>query len=187
MPSYRNLFYFGSGVEKVDYTELLNQLRQASLFDLYRLSAAIDRELENPQQINTIKQKLRLGMELYYFDRVQNRSINARLIALRQKQAVVFDLEQKKDFLIPYYMLNIDRVETTIHEKTSTLTSNNLKVGDCVGFNSDGRDFVGIVQRLNQKTATVHTNAGQKWRVSYSYLHRVHDAEIVREKLSHMI
>ena len=170
----------------MDYTELLNQLRQASLFDLYRLSVAIDRELENPHQIGVVKRKLRLGMELYYFDRVQNRSINARLVALRQKQAIVFDLEQKKDFLVPYYMLNVERIETTIYEKTNTLTANNLKVGDCVGFNSDGRDFVGIVRRLNHKTATVHTNAGQKWRVSYSYLHRVHDAEIVREKLSHI-
>lgn len=169
----------------MDYTELLNQLRQASLFDLYRLSTAIDRELENPQQISAIKQKLRLGMELNYFDRVQNRSIKARLVALRQKQAVIFDLEQKKDFLIPYYMLNVDRIDTTIHEKTNTLTANNLKVGDRVGFNSEGRDFVGIVHRLNHKTATVYTtNTGQKWRVSYSYLHRIHDAEIVREKLS---
>jgi hypothetical protein len=170
----------------VDYTELLNQLQQASLFDLYRLSVAIDRELENPQQINAVKRKLRLGMELYYFDRIQNRAINARLVALRQKQAVIFDLEQNKDFLVPYYMLNVERVETSIHEKANTLTANNLKVGDCVGFNSDGRDFVGIVQRLNHQTVTVHTNTGQKWRVSYSYLHRIHDAEIVREKLSHI-
>ena len=170
----------------MDYTELLNQLRHASLFDLYRLSAAIDRQLGNPQQIHAVKQKLRLGMELSYFDRVQNRAIKARLVALRPTQAVIFDLEQNKDFLVPYFMLNVDGVETTIHEKTNTLTANNVKVGDCVGFNGDGRDFVGIVQRLNHKTATVHTNTGQKWRVSYSCLHRVHDAEIVREQLSHI-
>ena len=41
-------------------------------------------------------------------------------------------------------------------------------IDDPVGFNSDGQDLVGIVHRLNHKTATVHTHAGQKWRVSYS-------------------
>ena len=124
-------------------------------------------------------------MELSFFDSVQNRSVKARLIELRQKNVLVFDLEQQKNFLMPYYMLNVEGIETAIHEKTHTLTANNLKVGDCVGFNNDGKDIVGIIQRLNQKTATVHTQTGHKWRVSYSYLYRIHDTEIVMEKLSH--
>ena len=142
----------------MNYTDLLDQLRRASLFDLYRLSVAIRHELENPQHVMRIKQKLRLGMELSFFDPVQNRSVKAKLVELKQKNVVIFDLEQQKNFLIPYYMLNVDGIETAIHEKTSTLTANNLTVGDCVGFNSDGKDIVGIIQRLNQKTATVHTH-----------------------------
>ncbi len=163
----------------MNYTELVNELRQASLFDLYRVCVVIDCELQNPQRIIAMKQKLRLGMELEYFDRTQNRSIKAQLVALKQKSVEIFDLEQKKNFLLPYYMLNVDGIETAIHEKTNTLTAHNLKVSDCVGFNSDGRDIMGIVERLNHKTATIHTTTGQKWRVAYSYLYRVHDAETV--------
>ena len=56
----------------MNYTDLLDQLRRASLFDLYRLSVAIRHVLENPQHVMRIKQKLRVGMELSFFDPVQN-------------------------------------------------------------------------------------------------------------------
>ena len=85
---------------------------------------------------------------------------------------------------MPYYMLNLDNIDTSIYEKTDKLTANNLSVGDCVGFRSsrDGKDIAGVIKRLNTKTVSLITSSGCKWRVSYAYLHRIHDAEFAFAK-----
>jgi len=164
----------------MDYTHLLNALNKATAFDLYRLHVAIGNELENPKRILNIKQKLRIGMELSYFDHVENRLVKAKLLEMRQKNAVVLDYEQNKRFVIPYYMLNIDGIDVDIYESknSETLTANMLKVGDCVGFNKNGENIAGIIKRINHKTVTLETSSGHQWRVAYSFLYRVLDAEI---------
>jgi hypothetical protein len=167
----------------MNYTNLVNELNKASLFDLYRLRIAISNELTNPARILAIKQKLYIGMELSYFYHAENRSIKAKLLELKQKNVVILDSEKQKRFVIPYYMLNIDSIQTSIHENSDALTINNLKVGDCVGFNKDGKDIIGIINRLNHKTVTLAANSGARWRVAYSYLYRIHDVEIVAESL----
>ncbi len=167
----------------MDYTKLLNELKDASLFDLYRLYVAIGNELDSPNRILAIKAKLRIGMEMSYFYYAENRSIKVNVLELRQKNAVVFDCERQKSFVIPYYMLNIDNTETTIHENTKILTVNNLKIGDIVGFNKDGKDIIGTIKKMNYKTVSLVTNFGAKWRVAYCYLYRVHDAKITQEAL----
>lgn len=163
----------------MDYTHLLNELNKATSFDLYRLHVAIGNELENPKRILSIKQKLRIGMELSYFDQVENRLITSKLLEMRQKNAVVLDHEKNKRFVIPYYMLNVDGIDVDIYESnnTETLTANMLKVGDCVGFNKDGESIIGIIKRINHKTITLETNSGHQWRVAYSFLYRVYDVE----------
>ncbi len=164
----------------MDYTHLFNELQKASVFDLYRLHVAIGNELENPKRILHLKQKLRIGMELSYFYHVENRLVKAKLLDMNQKKVVVLDHEQNKRFVIPYYMLNIDGTDTEIYESKSTksLTANTLKVGDRVGFiNKDGDNIAGIIKRINHKTVTLETNSGHQWRVAYSFLYRIHDAE----------
>jgi len=172
----------------MDYTNLLNELNQASTFDLYRLSVAIDNELENPKRILNIKQKLHIGMELNYFDYVENRLIKAKLLEMRPKKVVVLDHDKNKEFIIPYYMLNVNDTDVEIYrtKNTDSLTANILKVGDCVGFNNkDGESIIGFIKRINHKTVTLKTSTGHQWRVSYSLLYRIHDAEITINALSH--
>ncbi len=171
----------------MDYTHLLNELNKATLFDLYRLYAAMGRELNNPHRITAIKQTLRVGMELSYFHSAENRSVRSKILELRQKNVVVLDIEQQKKFIVPYYILNVDGIETSIHENPDTLTANNLKVGDCVGFNNKGQDMMGIIKRLNPKTVTLMTDSSGQWLVGYSYLFRVHEGEMSTEKLSKRI
>ena len=63
------------------------------------------------------------------------------------------------------------------------LPPNNLSVGDIVGFTHNGKDVVGMIQRINQKTVSLISTTGMKWRVGYSHLQRIHVAEGVREKI----
>ena len=168
----------------MNYTNLLNELEHASLFDLYRLRVAISKELDNPDKIRDLKRMLRIDMELSYFDYVKNKLVKTRVLELGRKRVLVLDLEQQKKFFMPYYMLNVDNIDTSIYEKTDNLTANNLSVGDCVGFRSsrDGRDIAGVIERLNRKTVSLITSSGSKWLVDYSYLHRIHDAEFAMAK-----
>ena len=169
----------------MDYTNLLNQLNKASLFELYRLSVAIENELNNPKHLLAVKQQLTLGMKLSYFDPVENRLIKATLVECKKNKAVVLDHDKNKRYIIPYCMLNIDGADTDIHKnkKTDELTANNLQVGERVGFNNKGEPIVGIIKRLNQKTVTMITKSGHQWRVAYTFLYRIHDGEVGGQSL----
>ena len=169
----------------MDYTRLLNELKEASAFDLYRLHVAIGNELENPKHVFNIKKKLRIGMRVSYFYRVDNRSVSAILLEMHQKNVIVLDQEKNTRCTVPYYMLNVDGMDTEIYNQKNTdpLTANTIKVGDCVGFNKEGQTIVGIVRRINQKTVTLLTPSGHQWRVAYAFLYRVHDAEMVHQAL----
>lgn len=169
----------------MDYTHLLTELNKANLFDLYRLHVAIGHELESPQRILAMKQKLHIGMELSYFYHVDNRLVKAKLLEMKQKNVVVLDHEKNKRFVLPYYMLNIDNSDIDIRttKQKESLTPNTVKVGERVGFNKEGQSIVGVITRINHKTVTLETSMGQQWRVAYVYLYRVYDTEVVREEL----
>jgi hypothetical protein len=168
----------------MDYTQLLQALEQASAFDLYRLRVAIDKALDDPQRTQAVRKHLRLGMTLTYFDEQKNRPVPAIVREVRRTKVLIFDQEEQRQWVMPYYMLNIDGVDTAISDATSgkdrqaVLTANQLHVGDRVGFNHDGRDIVGTIKRLNRKTVTLVTADHHQWRVSYRSLYRVHDGDL---------
>ena len=165
----------------MDYTQLLSELNKASAFDLYRLSVAITKELDNPNRMARIKQQLRIGMEVSYFDDVENREIKVKLLEIKQKRVTVLDCNNKR-ITMPYYMLNIFETNTNINEtkKTEVLNANTLKVGDLVGFNNDGKMITGVVKKLNYKTATLITSTS-RWRVYYENLYRIYDVDSVQK------
>ncbi len=167
----------------MNYTQLLQALERASLFDLYRLEVAIRKAIDNPQRIQAIKKRLRIGMTLTYFDEQKNRPVPAVVRELRSNKVLVFDQEAQRQWVMPYHMLNIDGVDTTIgdvtsHDHQTTLTANQLQVGDRVGFNHNGRDLVGTIKRINRKTVTLITVDHRQWRVGYRLLYRVHDGDL---------
>jgi hypothetical protein len=168
----------------MNYTHLLSELNKATAFDLYRLSVAIGRELDNPQRTLAIKRKLHVGMEVSYFSDSQNKLVKAKILEMRQKRVLVLELESNHRISFPYYFINIEHIDTDIYasSKKESLTANTLKVGDCVGFTAkDGKAIMGIILRLNQKTVTLKTNTGVEWRVGYYWLFRILDAEIAKE------
>lgn len=163
----------------MNFTHIIDEMNKASLFDLYRLNVAINKELSNPDRINAIKKKLYLGMRLTYFESTQNRSIKCQLIEMKPTKAIVLDEEKNKHLVMPYFMLNLDHVDTFIHDDGKRLTANMLNVGEYVGFNKDGQVIVGRIKSLNVKTASIITSSGMHWRVSYNLLHRVHNADAI--------
>ena len=59
----------------MDYSKFMNELSNASLFDLYRLRVAISKELESPKRINKVKKRIQKGDVISYFEENENRLI----------------------------------------------------------------------------------------------------------------
>ena len=163
----------------MDYSKIVEELKQASLFDLYRLNVAIDHQLEDPQRLSEIKQNLRPGQIVSYFDSTENRLIEAKVVKLKRTRLLVENCHDKKLWNIPFYWVNLDQVDTDIALSSKRgIEKSHLKVGDMVGFqDKHNNDVYGKVIRLNQKTASIITNDNAKWRVSYGFLYFVIDGE----------
>ncbi len=49
-------------IKIMDYTFIISELRSASLFDLFRLRAALSQQLEAPDRIEQVRSRLRPGL-----------------------------------------------------------------------------------------------------------------------------
>jgi hypothetical protein len=162
----------------MNYSDVLKAVQQASLFDLYRFSVAIHNELENPLRIKDIRNQFDIGDTIHYFDAKENMSKAGVVVEKKFKYVLMRAPNDHKLWKIPYYLLNLQNVNTDIRATgQEKLSKNNLKVGDLVGFNHNGKIIVGRIIRRNFKTVTLLTMNHARWRVSYAVLFRTIDAE----------
>jgi hypothetical protein len=98
----------------MDYTTILQELNKASLFDLHRLQSAIYQELLNPNRINQIKARLKIGQSISYFDPQSNCLIDAVVLKIQITRCLVRNVNDQKRWNIPFYYLNLDNVDTDI-------------------------------------------------------------------------
>lgn len=115
-----------------------------------------------------------------YFDGQTNTYIKAKVLDKKLKNVSVVNCGDGQQWRLPYYLLKIDAREFDFSAKKSGLDKNAIKVGDWVGFNHDGREIVGQVQRLNQKTVSLLTKDRHRWRVSYRSLYSIIDSRECR-------
>ncbi len=163
----------------MDYTFIISELRAASLFDLFRLRAAISQQLEAPERIGQVRARLRPGMPISYFDEAQNRLIAATVQELHRTRLLVENKEDQQRWSIPFGAVNLEGVETDIRggaTEQQMLDRTQLKVGERVGFRDrQNQGRYGRVLALNQKTATIITRDQQRWRVAYQFLFPIID------------
>lgn len=160
----------------MDYSQLIHELRQASLFDLYRLRVAIDNLLDQPERLRQIAARLHPGMTITYFNGSQNRLVEATVEAIQRTNIHIRDNADGKRWRLPLYMVNLEGINPDIHAARDQqgLDKNRLKVGETVGYRSrQNQEVYGTVLQLNPKTATVLTSTGERWRVPYALLFKV--------------
>lgn len=162
----------------MNFSDVIKTLNQASAFELYRMRAAIDRVLDEPRWLQAIQARLQIGQAVQYFDPQANALKRGQVLELRRKQAVVLDLDDAKRWIISYAAINLDGSDVQIREqKPQGLGRNEVAIGELVGFvDRDQQQRTGQIIRLNDKTVTLQCEKGQ-WRVAYSFLHRVVDAD----------
>ena len=69
----------------MNFSKIVSDLEDASAFDLYRLRCAIERILDDPQKILQVKQSLRIGAKVFWFDDIENREIEAEVVEIKKK------------------------------------------------------------------------------------------------------
>jgi hypothetical protein len=165
----------------MNYTDVMNALKTASLFDLFRLGIAISHEVESPDRIKAVRQAFKAGDTVSFFDETENMLRSAVVMEKNIKYVSLIDKAEKRIWKVPYCFLNLGNVNTDIHcERHEKLTKNHLKIGDCVGFNKDGEQISGVVTRLNYKTVSLITGDGRRWRAGYSCLYKIIDADLAK-------
>ena len=165
----------------MNYSKILGELNNASLFDLYRLEQAIRRSLEDPVRISKIKDSLKVGQDIEYFDAEENRLVEASIIELKKTRALVKNRHDGKLWNIPFYHINLAHADVSISGSTGKLDRNSLKVGDQVAFKDrKGNELFGEVIKLNQKTAGVLVGTA-RWKVSYRLLSSIIEGELGSE------
>jgi hypothetical protein len=174
----------------VEYDQLVAFLKHASVFEIYRLSAAIQNELENPQRLAKVNHKIKEGDFIEYFDSKTNTLIKAIVVQKALKKVVVQHVDDGRRWQIPLYWLKIDSREFVFEQATRGLSKNAVKVGDFVGFyhQNFGEHIAGRVERLNQKTVSLLT-PGKRWRVSYQLLYPIIDGEQIEtlQRMEHQL
>jgi len=161
----------------MNYNLVLSELEQASTFELFRLRAAISTLLEDPTRIAIIKNQLRPGMEISYFDEQQNRLVNAKLLQVRKTRALIQESESGKRWTIPLYMINLEQGDTDLAPQKQGVDRLSLRIDDRVGFKrKNGEELFGSVIKLNPKRAKVRAD-DTIWSVPYSMLFTIIDGE----------
>ncbi len=161
----------------MNYNFVLTELEQASTFELFRLQSAINTLLEDPTRITAIKNQLRPGMDITYFDAQKNRLVSARLLQLRKTRASIQDMESGKRWVIPLYTINLEQSDTHLAPQKQGVDRLSLCIDDQVGFRGkSGEELFGSVIKLNPKRAKIRVG-DTVWSVPYSMLFSVIDGE----------
>ena len=169
----------------MDYSRVFDDLSSASLFDLFRLSMAIEQQLDKPERIAQVRVRLRPGMEITFFDGERNHLVKATIIKLNRTRLDVHNHLDHRTWSIRYCMVNLENVETDIqiNAKSKGVERSQLKVGDLVGFvDKQNQEKYGYITGLNQKTVSILVNDREHWRVAYSFLFPIIEGAIVNEK-----
>lgn len=170
----------------MDYTNILQELEEASLFDLYRLRAAIDNEMDNSHRIGKVKQALRIGQEITWFDDTTNKLEKAVVQKLTPTRCDVKNISDGQRWRVLYASINIENTDVSIESNQKFgIKKSALRVGDLVSFlDKEHKLQFAKVLKLNPKTAGVITMEGIQWRVSYGALSKNMDidADLVKEK-----
>lgn len=98
----------------MDYSKIMNELDEASLFDLYRLRAAINKELDNPERIGKIRRLIKVGETVRYFVDEENRLIEAEVLEIKRTRVLVRNKHDLKRWDIPFFMINLEGVPVDI-------------------------------------------------------------------------
>jgi hypothetical protein len=154
--------------------EVMKQvLDKASLFDIWRTVCLANQYLLDEKRNHYVKSRLKVGMEIIYFEEDEG-YVSASIVEIRRSKVLVKNKEDNKLWLINLFAINIDGVEVNtcnFTDKGRNLGKFKFHIGQYVGWMSrrEHCELFGSIVKLNPKRARVKVGS-ITWTVPYNML-----------------
>ncbi|AGU47382.1 hypothetical protein VAPA_1c02520 [Variovorax paradoxus B4] len=163
--------------------KLIDALNRASSLELFQLSAIIERMLVDPRRILAVRTNMNLGQTVRFLDWRDGQMRHGKVVAMKDTQVTLHEEGTRREWKLPYAAVEPpDPVSPPATASAraappqSMPSRGDFRCGEKVSF--DDRYLqpqVGVVVRINQRTATVDTGNGHSWRVPFHMLRQVFD------------
>lgn len=165
-------------------SNMTQALQGATSIQLYQMRALIDGMLADTKRTIAARAALHLGQAVRFIDHRTGQVRLGKLIARHDTQATVLEEGVRRTWKIPYVAiegaLNAPGEQPKAYdpppEPAKPQGHIEFKVGDKVTFD-DGKGvaLVGMITRVNRRTATLQTMDEKTWRVDFQLLRHVVD------------
>ena len=158
---------------------MIDALDGASNLQLYQLKTLIEGMLADPKRTMEACASLHLGQAVRFVDFRSGQLRQGKVIAKHPTQATVFEESVRRSWKIPY--VSIAAAEITPGdtakpydpppEPAKPKGPSGFALGDRVSFDDGkGNTIIGMVAKINRRTASVAADNGKSWRVDFPLL-----------------
>ena len=165
-------------------SRMIEALEAASSMHLYQMRALIDGMLADPKRTMAARANLHLGQAVQFVDFRTGQIRHGKLIARHDTQATVLEEAVRRTWKIPYVAIqpasdapgDQPKPYEPPPEPPAPEGQRGFQLGDKVTFDdANGHALVGMIKRVNRRTATLETMDGRTWRVDFQLLRHVVD------------
>ncbi|MBQ0961071.1 hypothetical protein KAK06_19100 [Ideonella sp. 4Y11] len=161
---------------------LLEVLQHASNLQLFQLNSVIERMLADPKRIVQVRKDLHLGQTVRFMDWRDGQMRLGKIVAMKDTQLTVQEDGTRSAWTLPYTAVEppapgAARPAPTAEPPAPPRASrNDFRCGEKVAFEDKHLNtVVGVIVRINQRTATIDPGDGMTWRVGFGLLRHVVD------------
>ena len=158
---------------------MIDALDGASNLQLYQLKTLIEGMLADPKRTMEACASLHLGQAVHFVDFRSGQLRQGKVIAKHPTQATVFEEAVRRSWKIPYVSIaaaeitpgNTAKAYDPPPEPTRPTGPTGFALGDRVSFDDGkGNTIIGMVAKINRRTASVAADNGKSWRVDFPLL-----------------
>ena len=161
---------------------LLEVLQHASNLHLFQLNSVIERMLADPRRIVQVRKDLHMGQTVRFMDWRDSRMRTGKIIAMKDTQLSVHEDGTHSSWTVPYTAVEPPApgaprpAPEPAPPPAPRAGRNDFRCGEKVAFEDKHLNtVVGVIVRINQRTASIDPGDGTTWRVGFSLLRHVVD------------
>jgi hypothetical protein len=164
---------------------LLDLLSRAGSLELFQLKSVIERMLADPKRIVQIRKDLHLGQTVHFLNARNGQIHSGKVLAMKDTQATILDGFTRSSHPVPYAAILPPPTPQGPSQPSARAPEaptpprpgrNDFRCGEKVAFEDKHLNtVVGLIVRINQRTATIDPGDGTSWRVGFALLRHVVD------------
>lgn len=164
--------------------KLLEALGRASSLELFQLQSIIERMLADPKRIIAVRLNMHVGQTVRFFDWRDGQMRSGKVVQMRETQVVLREASTLRDWKLPYAAIEPPPPSGAAPAQPAATEPPTVPLprredfgcGDKVAFEDKHLNtVVGVIVRINQRTASIDPGDGTTWRVGFALLRRVID------------